>query len=309
MHPEEVYVMVRFLKYFFFSLFLIFCIARAASTAATIDVYAVNYPLTYFAERIGGNYVNVMFPAPPDIDPAFWSPDPETIRKYQQADLIILNGAGYAKWTKKASLPMLRSVNTAQAFADTLIQIQTETTHSHGPTGEHSHAGTAFTTWLDFSQAAQQAEAIYLALAKKLPDYQKKLKENFQELETDLLNLDLQLLDLSALKPGIPLYGSHPIYQYLVRRYGVNMKMVMWEPDEDPGDQHWRELDLIQTEHPSSWMIWEDEPLQASIDRLAEMGIRSLVFSPCFNRPEKEDFLAVMKQNIKNLRAVYELEK
>ena len=30
------------------------------------------------------------------------------------------------------------------------------------PGGDHSHSGTAFTTWLDFSQAAQQAEAIYL---------------------------------------------------------------------------------------------------------------------------------------------------
>jgi hypothetical protein len=93
---------------------------------------------------------------------------------------------------------------------------------------------------------------------------------------------------------------------YLAWRCVLNMKMVMWEPDEDPGDQHWKELKSIQIKYPGSWMIWEDEPLQKSIDRLAEMGIGSLVFSPCFNRAEKEDFLAVMKQNIENLRVVFE---
>ena len=35
-------------------------------------VYTVNYPLYYFAERIGGEYIQVVLPAPPDVDPAFW---------------------------------------------------------------------------------------------------------------------------------------------------------------------------------------------------------------------------------------------
>jgi zinc transport system substrate-binding protein len=67
-------------------------------------VYTVNYPLAYFAERIGGDAVEVTCPAPPDEDPAFWSPAAETIAAYQGADLILLNGAGYAKWVKRATL-------------------------------------------------------------------------------------------------------------------------------------------------------------------------------------------------------------
>ncbi len=283
-------------------------IASAAPVLAQekLTVYAVNYPLAYFAERIGGDYANIVFPAPPDIDPAFWVPDSKTISEYQKADLILLNGAGYAKWTAKVSLPLLRTVDTSKSFKDALIAMTDEVTHSHGPGGDHSHSGTAFTTWLDFSQAARQAEAIYQALLKKLPDNQKELESNFQKLEQDLLDLDRQLLELAALKPGIPLFGSHPIYQYFARRYGLNMIMVMWEPNEDPGEQNWRDLKSRQTEHPAAWMIWEDAPLQTSIDRLAEMGVGSVVFSPCFNRPVNEDFLAVMKKNIENLRVVYE---
>ena len=52
---------------------------RPDAVDARLSVYVVNYPLAYFAERIGGDRVDVRFPAPPDVDPAFWQPDVETI--------------------------------------------------------------------------------------------------------------------------------------------------------------------------------------------------------------------------------------
>ena len=270
-----------------------------------LTVYTVNYPLTYFAERIGGEQVNVVFPAPPDVDPAFWTPDTETVRKYQQADLIILNGAGYEKWTKKVSLPMLRTVDTSKAFKNNLIHIETDVTHSHGPGGDHSHGGTAFTTWLDFSQAVLQAEAIYKAFSRNVPVYKDDFFRNFEALKKDLLDLDARMTALSAKMPGLPLFGSHPIYQYMVRKYNLNLKMVMWEPDEDPGEKKWKHLHELVKEFSVKWMIWEGEPLAGSARRLQKMDIQSQVFSPCFARPEKVDFLFVMQQNVKNMEVIF----
>ncbi len=287
-----------------FTLFLlIHNTTYAASSPLTL--YTTNYPLTYFAECIGGEYVNVVFPAPPDIDPAFWSPDMETVRKYQKADLIILNGAGYEKWIKKVSLPMMRMVDTSKAFKDNLIQIDTNVTHSHGPGGDHSHGGTAFTTWLDFSQAALQAEAIYQALARKLPARSADFARNYASLQTDLLQLDEQMKQISTQNPGTPLVASHPIYQYMARRYNLNLKMMMWEPDADPGKKEWQHLQELLGEHPAKWMIWEGEPLADSARQLQEMNVQGLVFSPCFNRPKKGDFLSVMQENIANLSKAF----
>ena len=53
--------------------------ATATTENSKLLVYVVNDPLKYFAERIGGDLVQVEFPAPPDVDPAFWSPDAATI--------------------------------------------------------------------------------------------------------------------------------------------------------------------------------------------------------------------------------------
>ena len=117
------------------------------------EVYTVNYPLAYFAERIAGESVTVVFPAPPDVDPAFWSPSAETIADYQRADLVLLNGAGYAAWVQRATLSQSRLVDTSAALADQLIPVHDTVTHSHGPGGDHSHQGAAFTTWLDMDFA------------------------------------------------------------------------------------------------------------------------------------------------------------
>jgi zinc transport system substrate-binding protein len=138
-------------------------------------VYVVNYPLQYFTERIGAEHVQVVFPAPADADPAFWKPDAHIIAAFQAADLIIINGATYSKWLTTASLPKAKIVNTSEGFKANYIEIKDMVTHSHGPSGEHSHTGTAFTTWLDFRQAAQQAQAIMAALSQLLPEQKKCL--------------------------------------------------------------------------------------------------------------------------------------
>ena len=269
-------------------------------------VYTVNYPLYYFAERIGGEYIQVVLPAPPDVDPAFWDPDDNTVRQYQKADLIILNGAGYAKWTRKVSLPMLRMVDTSRAFKDELIHIETNVTHNHGPGGDHSHGGTAFTTWLDFSQAAIQAEAVFMALVRKLPAQKQDLTKNFKELQKDLLDLDKQMIVIGERMAQTPLFTSHPIYQYVARRYDMNIQMMMWDPDEDPEGREWQNLQEAAKYHPAKWMLWEGEPLKSSVKKLQDLDISSTVFTPCMNRPAEGDFLMVMQANIENLLRTYQ---
>ena len=75
----------------------VFLAIHSSIAGEQLTACVVNYPLQYFAERIGGEHINVVFPAPADVDPAYWMPDTPTITAYQQADLILLNGARYAK--------------------------------------------------------------------------------------------------------------------------------------------------------------------------------------------------------------------
>jgi len=270
-----------------------------------LSVYVVNYPLQYFAERIGREYAQVVFPAPSGEDPAYWTPDAKSIAAYQRADLILLNGANYAKWIQKVSLPQSKLVNTSSGFKDNYIYTKEAVTHTHGPGGSHAHESAAFTVWLDFSLAVEQAGAITKALSRKKQDGKETFQNNFTALEQDLLSLDQKINEIVAQKRSIPLIASHPVYAYFTRRYGLNIRSVHWEPDEMPTDTQWSELQGILEDHPARWMIWESEPLMVSVEKLKSMGIGSIVFNPCGNASEQGDFFTVMEENVRNLKLAF----
>ena len=204
-------------------------------------VAVVNYPLEYFTRRIAGDRVEIVFPVPREEDPAFWKPREDDIRQYQQADLILLNGAEYAKWLPAAVLPLTRQVVTSRSFADRYVKNGEVVTHSHGPQGMHSHGLIDFNTWMDPQQAALQAEAIHDELVRLLPDAAKDFDANLEALKKDLADLDGLLAAASAQLGKGPLLASHPVYQYAARRYGWNLQAVHWEPDEMPSESRMAE--------------------------------------------------------------------
>jgi len=273
-----------------------------AITSENPVIQTVNYPLAYFAERIAGDGAEVVFAAPADGDPAFWKPTDAELSAFQKADLIVLNGATYAKWTKTASLPKGRTVDTSAGFSEKFITVMEATSHTHGDGEAHAHEGTAFTTWLDFSQAKQQAKAITDALSERLPEEAETFQQNFAALAADLDSLDTDMMALAKKIGDQPLFASHPVYQYWSRAYGLSVVAVHWEPEVVPDTKALNELVQKSVAHDGIWMIWEGEPTAESIEKLKQRNIDSVVFDPCGNRPDDgSDWLAVMRKNFANL--------
>jgi len=267
------------------------------------QIYAVNYPLAYFTDRIGGKLIDVHFPET-NGDLAFWKPKDADVRRFQKADLILLNGATYAKWINKVSLPESRTVNTSAHFQKPFIPVKNESTHRHGKDDGHSHTGMAFTTWLDLKQAEEQSVAIRDSLLKLVPDSEQTIKNNFAILQKDLRALDNELGKIAGNFGDTPLVGSHPVYQYLARAYNLKIRSVHWEPDEMPDENGWAELAAIRKKHPAKIMLWEDEPSKALALKLMEQGMTSVVFDPCGNKSDKGDWLSVIQANISQLGSV-----
>jgi zinc transport system substrate-binding protein len=271
-----------------------------------LQIYTVNYPLAYMAERIGGEHASVIFPAPGDVDPAFWQPEPEDILAYQGADLILLNGAGYAKWLALASLPSAGMVDTSAAFSDRLIEVAANVRHKHGPEGDHSHGDVAFTTWLDPDLAAMQAQAIQQAMVQVRPELAAEFGEAYDSLISDLEAWDRAATDAFAELAQATIVFSHPVYQYLQHKYGLEGQIVMWEPDESLAPAALSTLASgADTESTRlKLVIWEAEPLAANRDALQALGYESIVFNSLANRPESGDYLTGMAANIDQLNKV-----
>ena len=77
-----------------------------------------------------------------------------------------------------------------------------------------------------------------------------------------------------------PLVASHPVYQYAARRYGLRIRSLLWQAETVPDDEAMQELADLLEKHPAKVMIWQRPPDEASVKKLAEIGVSSIVFDP-----------------------------
>jgi zinc transport system substrate-binding protein len=277
----------------------------APDRTGKLEILVDSYPLAYFAQRIGGDLVTATFPAPAGTDPSFWKPDAATIARYQQADLILINGAGFAAWVETATLPGSRLVDTSAAITDRLVQLEGAVTHSHGGMGEHSHAGYATSLWLDPTLAKAQAVAIAAALANARPADKASFDQGLASLHADLDGLDAKLAAVAGRIGSTPLLFSHPVYAYLIQRYGLVGRSLHWEATEVPGHFAMAQLDEKLEGHPAKLLVWEAEPAAETIAELERRGIASVVFAPLAEAPASGDYLSAMAENIERLGAAF----
>ena len=283
--------------------------AGSDDAAATKPESAVavtsNYPLYFFAGRITQGVdvaPEIVFPDI-DGDPASWVPSAAQIQLLQSADVVILNGAGAEPWLDLITIDRRRLVDTSENIADRLIPLDDSVQHQHGPEGEHSHQGTAFTTWLDPQLAIAQAQSVTNALIQLAPLGETGFRDNMAKLEQELMQLDSQIAEVFELFDGRPVLFSHPVYQYLQRRYDINGQSVHWEPNEKPTTADWIELQQLLATHPAAIMIWEAEPLASTSRRLSELAIKSIAFNTAANMPDAGDYLSTMRDNAERLES------
>jgi zinc transport system substrate-binding protein len=279
--------------------------ARERGATGKLSVFVDSYPLAYFAERIGGDRVEVSFPVPPGVDPEFWAPEASIVARYQSADLVLVNGGGYGAWIDTAALPGSRLVDTSRALTDRLLPIENAVTHSHGTMGPHSHAGFATMIWLDPTLAVEQATAIATAFKGARPDGAAMFDQGLAALRHDLEALDARLQAVAARIGSTPILFSHPVYTYLIRRYGLHAKSLHWEPTEAPDAAGWAQLEEKLAGHPANWMLWEAEPLAETRTELERRGIGTVVFTPLGAAPASGDYLTAMNENAARLESAF----
>lgn len=265
--------------------------AAAAVAGDRPRIVTVNYPLQYFAERLAGDAAEVTFPVPNGVDPSFWRPSVADISAIQSADLILLNGAGFATWIDRVSLPRSKIVNTTAALQDRFITTES-VTHSHGDGGEHTHDGFAAFTWLDPTLAIAQAEAVAAAIAGRDLAPPDAVYARLTELRSELEDLDAAAMAALAPARDIAMIATHPRYQYLARRYGLTIDALEWEAGAMPSAEELTTLETRASETGARVIIWEAEPPQAAKDAVTALGLESATFAPLAHRDGSADFAA-----------------
>jgi len=267
----------------------LFLLASAALAQDAPRITAVNYPLQYMTQRLVGDAAVVEFPVPAGVDPSFWRPGISDISAVQSSDLIVLNGAGFATWTDRVSLPRSRTLNSARLLKHRFIKTET-ITHSHGDGGTHSHEGVASYTWLDPGFADAQAESIASALIARGIAPEAEVTANLAVLRDDLMGLEQSAEAALAPARGMAMIATHPRYHYLAARYDLQIASLEWEAGAAPTEAQLTELEALMTETNAKILIWEAAPPQSALDAAAALGLQNVVFNPLAQRPPAGDF-------------------
>ncbi|MEO1549808.1 MAG: metal ABC transporter substrate-binding protein [Pseudomonadota bacterium] len=268
--------------------------SNTAALAAERTIAVVSAHLGDFAQRLGGDGVEVYFPVTGDRDPALWRPSVAEIGAIQSADLILLNGAEFARWTKRTSLPRARVVDTGRSLADRFIVTQGAITHSHGGDEAHSHDGIAPQLWLDFAQAQTQAEAVAASLSQRLG---LDITAAAQGLSQDLAALDARA---KAVVAGADMVlGAGPGFEYFLRAYAQRSATVA-----DVAGMEAALADLTEEARASATVLLlttsQSSNAKALINRA--MGVREVVFD--FGSAAGDaGFVARMNANLDRIEA------
>lgn len=268
------------------------------------SVYTTFFPTTWLAKRIVGDAVPVYCPLPDGVDPAGWQPSREMIGAYQDAGLIVLNGAGYEEWVARASLPQNRLVDTTSRLKD-LLTYKTPVTHTHADGSSHTHNEdtTDGHTWMDPVTLKQQALSLVSALTRRFPDHAEKFRAGMKGVASDLDALDAKWKELQPILERSHVLASYPTYNYAARRYGFKVTNFNFDPKKPLTDLQMAELGTHRMAKVPVVMLWDVTPMEATAEALQKISITPVVFSSCKTAPGHGDYVKAMHENLDRLKA------
>lgn len=193
--------------------------ADPAANSMSIEevVRTTSAPIGSLTDELADGLVPVELLCPESIDPSRWRPDADTIGRFQQAKLIITNGAQHERWVATAPLPRSRVIDSALAITSPLLTYN-QKTHSHGPDGKHTHKAVLGSTWIDPLNALSQSQAVHDALVRSFPEHAREISERFSMLSQELESAHRKLEQIRD--RNINFAAPIKPYGYLARRYG-----------------------------------------------------------------------------------------
>ncbi|TCN24340.1 metal ABC transporter solute-binding protein, Zn/Mn family [Mesobacillus foraminis] len=248
-----------------------------------LQVFTTVYPLQYFTERIGGEFVNVQTIYPPGADEHTFEPSQKDMIKLADADLFTYVGLGLEGFVSKAE-GILEKEDVVMLAAGENIHFEdtqgVENTHEEHSEEEHSHEDESGHehddhdhdghdhgdidphVWLDPIYSKDLAAAIKDQLAELAPDHKNVFEQNLADLEKELDELNSGFKKVTQSAAHKEIIVAHSAYGYWEERYGIEQISISG---------------LSTANEPSQ------KELQELIDHAKSSGLKYVLFEQNFN--------------------------
>jgi zinc transport system substrate-binding protein len=279
---------------------------QAQTSQSKISVLTSLYPLQNLTEYLVKDLkqFNVALISSRDVDLAHFMPNDIEMKALHQADLILLNGAQFENWTSQVSLPLSLVIHTADSFKDQWLQHH-QVTHKHGPEGKHTHADIDGHTWLDPILLVKQMQRVGTIIKQRFLAENSKSKnlldQRMKHLTKELHSLDSRWRELAKSLKDSHIIANHEAYQYLAKRYHINISSLDIDPQEAISNEQQKKIRQLKAEWTSKgdqdYFLWESQASSTHLKRIETLELSNIIFNPLENLYSIQSYTSTIGTN------------
>ena len=293
---------------------------------------ATLFPYYDFARQIGGDVIDLELIVPAGMDSHSFEPTPADMRKFEEADVVILNGGVMEHWAQQVLESVGREDQTVvfmmdyvEAVEEELVEGMEESGHSHSHGASHDgHEEGHFHDdghqedieydehiWTSPVNAIRFVEVITCVLCQEDPDHQAEFKAGRDRYVKELEEIHEGFCQVAAdRKRNLIVVGDRFPFRYLADQYGFEYRAAFsgCGTDTEPSARTIAYLiDKVEQEGVPAVYYLELSSHRVSEIIGEETGAVPLLLHSCHNvtRSELESgvtYVELMRQNIENLR-------
>jgi zinc transport system substrate-binding protein len=277
--------------------------------SSKLKVAASFYPLAHFAEKAGGQNVEVTNIMPPGSEPHEFEPTPGDMRKVYRSDVFLFNGLGLDAWAERLESDLSRQGTTIIKMAG-VFSTDTQMVHEgEKHENDKGHGNFDPHIWLDPLLAAKQVEVIRDAFTAVDPEH----KNTYMKNSSAYIKLLYQLhkdyeKGLSSCRMR-NIIVAHDAFSHLARRYNFTTHSITGiSPEEEPSARKMAALSNLAMKLKITHIFFEQLTSPKLSETIAsEVGAKTLVLNPLGGLTREDisrdrTYISVMEDNLKNLR-------
>ena len=297
----------------------------------TVQVYTTVYPLQYFAERIGGDMVNVRSIYPAGANEHTFEPTQKDMMQLADADLFFYIGLGLEGFVENAKKTLadehVKMIATIDAVPEDQLDASThdheheeateeEHDHEHEEATEeghegHDHGDTDPHVWISPKISQNLALSIKNALVEAAPEQKETFEKNYEQLIAELQQLDTDFEEMAHHAPNKTFFVSHAAFGYIANTYGLEQIAIAGLNSQDePSQKELTKIIDLAKEKNVKYILFEQNVSSKLTEVIQkEVGAESLVLHN-LGVLSKEDiannetYFTLMNRNLDTLKTV-----
>ncbi|SOC03500.1 zinc transport system substrate-binding protein [Ureibacillus xyleni] len=304
------------------SLFLVACNSTttenesaAKNESKKLNIYTTVYPLSYFAQKIGGDYVEVTSIYPPGSNEHTFEPTQKDMMQLADADLFFYIGLGLEGFVENAQKTLanenVKLVATADRIAEEHLHtsvVETEEDH-HEEHEDHQHGDIDPHVWLSPIIAKDLALSIKDELVTALPDQEASFNENYNQLISELDSLNSDFENMVSEVPNKTFFVSHASFGYIAGQYGLKQVAIAGlNSQSEPSQKELIEIVNLAKDLNVEYILFEQN-ISSKLSTIIqnEVGAKALTLHNLSVLTEEditnnETYITLMEKNIDTLR-------